>query len=90
MGAGWKFRIDDVGNPSGPVRIGEAALGDFAMGVDVVGTTCVVATDGSGLAVFKDAGPGPVPAGNNKTVLRLFNVRVRARSPTLLRGRTAS
>jgi hypothetical protein len=76
VGAGLKVRIYDIGNISSPVRLGEAALGDFAMGIDVAGNTCVVATDGSGLAVFDVAGPAPLPRGNNKDALRLFNVRL--------------
>ena len=75
VGAGAKIRIYDIGNASAPVRVGEAVLGDFAMGVDVIGTTCVVATDGGGLAVFNVAGATPMPRGNNKDALRLFNVR---------------
>jgi hypothetical protein len=76
VGAGKKIRIYDISNIFVPHVLGEAPLGDWAMGVDVAGNTCVVATDGSGLAIFDVSGLNPSPRGNNKDALHLFSVRI--------------
>jgi hypothetical protein len=76
VGAGKGIRVYDVSNFFVPHLTGSAALGDWAMGLDVAGNTCVVATDGGGLAVFDVSGPSPSPRGNNKDALNLFNVHL--------------
>ena len=59
-----------------PFLIAEAPLGDWALGLDVVGNTCVVGTDGSGVAIFDVTAGNPTPQGNEKHALRVFNVRL--------------
>jgi hypothetical protein len=75
VGAGKSLRVYDLSNPAALNKIGEAATGDWVLGVDVSGTTCVVATDGSGLGVFI-SGLVPQPKGNLKDALHVFNVRI--------------
>src|SRR5262249_1134795 len=74
--AGPNLLVFDVSNPFGTHVIGNAPLGDWGMGLDVAGNICVVATDGSGLAIFDISGVPPAPVGNNKDALRCFNVRI--------------
>jgi len=76
VGAGKFLRVYDISNPSAPKKTGEAATGDWVLGLDVSGNTCVVATDGSGLAVFDVLGLNPAPKGNLKDALHVFSARL--------------
>jgi hypothetical protein len=76
VGAGPSLQVLDISNPSAPFVLGQAGAGEWIMGLDVAGTTCVVATDGNGLAVFDVAGATPSPRGTERTVLRLHGVRL--------------
>jgi hypothetical protein len=71
------LRVIDVSNLAAPVEIGGVtvgATGAWVMGLDVAGTTCVVATDGDGLHVFDVSGAVPVLKGIERSVLRLHSV----------------
>jgi hypothetical protein len=74
VGAGKSLRVYDM--TGAPVLVGQAAVGDWVLGVDVSGSTCVLATDGSGLAVFDVSAAAPVPKGNLKDALHLFSARL--------------
>jgi hypothetical protein len=76
VGAGKFLRVYDISNPSVPRKTGEAPTGDWVLGLDVSGNTCVVATDGSGLAVFDVLGLNPAPKGNLKDALHVFSARL--------------
>ena len=71
------LRVIDVSNLAAPFEISGVTVGTtgaWVMGLDVVGTTCVVATDGDGLHVFDVSGAVPVIKGIERSVLRLHSV----------------
>jgi hypothetical protein len=76
VGAGKSLRVYDLSNPAALKKLGQASTGDWVLGVDVSGNTCVVATDGSGVAIFDVAGLDPQPQVNLKDALHVFNVRI--------------
>ena len=76
VGAGKSLRVYDLSNPVALKKLGQASTGDWVLGLDVSGNTCVVATDGSGLGIFDVAGLAPQPQGNLKDALHVFNVRI--------------
>jgi LVIVD repeat len=51
-------------------------LTTWVLGLDVSGNTCVVATEGSGLAIFDVRPATPLPLGSLRHALHLFNVLI--------------
>src|SRR5206468_2438138 len=74
---GATVQIVDVSNPSAPSILGAVNIANpraWVLGIDVVGNTCVVATDGDGLQTFDVSGSVPAFRGAERTVLRLHDV----------------
>ncbi len=76
VGTGASVRVFDLSGTAALVQIADVPVGNWVTGLDVVGSTCAVATDGDGLNVFEVTGGGIVNRSAFRNVLRIRQIKL--------------